>query len=83
MQSLFNTCFWCPFLDPHLTTYHENIGVQTIAFGRNRHIYHVHFTDFALQLLIMSEIHVTTIVHRCCSRIIAENGEDTEQSLVL
>ena len=54
MQFLLNTCFWCPFLDPHLTTYHENIGVQTIAFGRNRHIYHVHFTDFALQLLIMS-----------------------------
>ena len=23
--------FWCPFLDPHLTTYHSNIGFQVIA----------------------------------------------------
>jgi hypothetical protein len=22
--------FWCPFLDPHLTTYHSNMGVQII-----------------------------------------------------
>ena len=25
--------FWCPFIDPHLTTYHSNIGVG------NRHVY--------------------------------------------
>ena len=24
--------FWCPFLDPQLTTYHSNIGVQTNWF---------------------------------------------------
>ena len=23
--------FSCPFLDPHLTTFHSNIGVQVIA----------------------------------------------------
>ena len=23
--------FWCPFLDPHLTTYHSSIGVQVTA----------------------------------------------------
>ena len=23
--------FWCPFLDPHLTTYHSNIGVHILA----------------------------------------------------
>ena len=23
--------FWCPFVDPHLTPYHQNIGVQIIA----------------------------------------------------
>ena len=25
--------FWCPFLDPHLTTCHANIGVQIIAMS--------------------------------------------------
>ena len=31
--NLFEThdAFWCPFSDPHLTTYHSNIGVQVIA----------------------------------------------------
>jgi hypothetical protein len=23
--------FWCPFLDPHLTAHHSNIGVQIIV----------------------------------------------------
>ena len=32
LQSLSNTkSFWCPFVDPHLTPYHQNIGVQIIA----------------------------------------------------
>ena len=32
IMCLLNTSlFWCPFLDPHLTTYHSNIGVHIIA----------------------------------------------------
>ena len=31
VQSLLNTSFFCPFLDPHLTTYHLNIGVHNIV----------------------------------------------------
>ena len=28
VQSLLkHMSFWCPFVDPHLTTYHSNIGV--------------------------------------------------------
>ena len=32
---LFNTCpFWCPFLDPHLTTFHSNIRSRGALFGK-------------------------------------------------
>ena len=27
IESLLNTSFWCPFLDPHLTAHYSNIGV--------------------------------------------------------
>ena len=27
VQSRLNIYFWCPFLDPHLTTHHPNISV--------------------------------------------------------
>ena len=31
--------FWYPFLKPHLTTYHSNIGVQSKKSNRIRYIY--------------------------------------------
>ena len=38
VRCLLNTSLWCLFLDPHLTTYHSNKGVQIIAMFGIRHV---------------------------------------------
>ena len=37
--SFINMSFWCSFLDPHLTTYLTNRGVQIITNVEIRHVY--------------------------------------------